>query len=234
MAHFILVISIIICESELLSDNNVNQYETDNISYWRSLSHFKPTMGKSYGKIQLRKEFEIKFKLICHSIKHDHPNNEFENIFRIGKNGLDYGCNCHGARYPAIYVDTKMSKFEFAISDESYCWRQYPFKSPCEACLSVDIGYIYHFYLKFNETIVKIEYKQYKQNNELIKRDIIYEGSRKGATNSNHLCRYQDIIISDPLNVAADVTLWDIEVRSFDTNLYCKQWEKYKNMHQDL
>eukprot|EP00483_Globobulimina_turgida_P013441 UN13465 len=219
---------IVIYGSELFkSPSNMNQlqneYETDNISYWKSLSYFKPKLGKSYGTIQLRKDFEIKFKLICHSIKHDHPNNEFENIFRIGKNGLDYGCNCHGSRYPALYIDTKLLKFEFAISDKSYCWRQYPFKSPCHQCLSVNIGSIYHFDLQFNETNVKIEYSHYTDNNQLIKHDIIYQGNRKAVTNNVDMCRHQDIIISDPLNVAADVTLWDIEVRSFDTNLYCKQ-----------
>lgn len=218
----------IVINCSVLKFDKINEYETDNKTYWKSLSKFEPIVGSSYGTIQLRKEMEIKFKLICHSVKHDHPNNDFENILRIGMNGLDYGCHVHGSRYPAIYIDTKLMKFEFCISDTRSCWRQYPL-------LPLHIGSVYHFALQFNETKVKIEYESYKKdNNELITRGVIYEGNREGMTNIHHLCRYHDIIISDPLNIAADVQLWDIEIKSFDTNLYCKQWEKYKNMHHEL
>ena len=208
---------------------NNNKYETDNKSYWKSLSHFKPMIGHSYGKIQLRKEMEIKFKLIVNDIKHNNPNNKFENILRIGINGLNYQCDVHGTRYPAIYIDTNKMKFEFSISDSNNCWRQY-------ALLPIIISSsIYHFYLKFNQTNVIIKYKHYnKNNNKLIENNIIYDKNRISSTNINHLCRFQDIIISDPLNIAADVDLWDIEINSFDSNLYCKQWEKYKNMHHEL
>lgn len=206
----------------------MNKYETDNISYWKSLSHFKPISGHSYGKIQLRKEMELKFKLIVNNIKHNHPNNKFENILRIGINGLNYQCDVHGTRYPAIYIDTNKMSLEFSISDSNNCWRQY-------ALLPIIISSIYHFYLKFNQTNVIIQYKHYdKHNNTLIENNIIYDKNRISSTNIQHLCRFQDIIISDPLNIAADVDLWDIEINSFDSNLYCKQWEKYKNMHHEL
>ena len=211
------------------------KYETDSVSFWRSSSYFKPILAKSYGKIQLRKEMEMKFKMICHSVRHDHPDNDYENILRIGQNGFDYGCGCHGSRYPAVYIDTKLLKFEFGISDSSLCWRQYPSASPCPECLSVNIGSTYDFHIKFNETNVYIEYHEYDADGQqLMDQGVIYDGQRHGVTNSNHLCRYQDIIISDPLNIAADVTLWDIEIRSIDIDSYCEQWEKYQRMHQEL
>ena len=159
--------------SDILLDTGSNRYETDNISYWRSLSRFKPELGKSFGTIQLRQTIEMKFKLICHSVRHDHPNNDYENIFRVGRNGLDYGCDIHGARHPAVYIDTKGMKFEFAISDEQSCWMQYPRKAPCPHCLSVELGAIYHFELRFNESNVHIEYEKYNKRQQLIKSDVL-------------------------------------------------------------
>ena len=220
--------------SDILVEPESNQYDTDNKSYWRSLSQFKPELGKSFGVIQLRQSMEMEFKVICHSVKHDHPNNDYENIFRIGTNGLDYGCNTHGARYPAVYIDTKGMKFEFAISDRGSCWEQYPRKAPCPHCLDVELGAIYHFAMRFNESNVHIEYDLYNKRKQLVKSDVIFHGKRRSTSILSHLCRYQDVIISDPLNVAADVTLWDIDIRSSDTNLYCRQWEKYQQMHRDL
>eukprot|EP01083_Nonionella_stella_P235734 828615_1 len=212
-----------------------NQFETNNVSYWRSISHFKPSPGVSYGTILLTNDVEMRFKLICHNINKHSDGNEFENIFRIGRNGLNYGCDYHGSRYPALYIDTKLMKFEFAISDTDYCWRQYPFKSPCNECLSVQIGSIYYFKIQFNQTNVNIIYDHYSEDMEIIKQnEIIYDGNKKGRSNKNHLCHLQDIIISDPLNIAADVTLWDIEILSFDPGLHCKEIKHYASMHQEL
>ena len=177
----------------------------------------------------------MEFKLICHHVRTDHNDNDFENIFRIGTYGLNHECNVHGSRYPALYIDTKLMKFEFGITDKDFCWRQYPFSSPCNQCLTVEIDHIYHFELKFNETNVNITYDHYDKNMKAMElKQIMYNGDRKGVTNKNNLCKYLDIIISDPLNIAADVTLWDIEIHSFDTGSYCKNLQEYNSMHHEL
>lgn len=196
----------------ILSLTCTNEYESNGISFWRSTSPFCPIVGETYSTLEIRNALFMQFKLIYKSAS----SAEFENVFRIGKNGQSRACVEHGSRYPSLYVDAQNLLFMFAISDIESCWEQYPEGN--NARTSIEINATYDFIIHYNATNVSITYSKLSTNGSFEENGIIFVGERQDVTHADILYTTADVIFSDPRNNASDAILWDIEIYSYDMN----------------
>ena len=184
----------------------MNQYESDGDSYWRSLSHFRPIQNTTFGSILLKQSFYMKFNLIWHGFSDDAQSN-FEGVFRIGIPSTNvYDCFGHATRYPALYIDKNNKAIQFTISDDIDCW---------------GVGLLNITYDKLKENIVYTIIIKYNQSSVYIEinNEILFNGKRPGNTPNTMLYTKQAIMISDGLDPAANITLYDISIISYDNIL---------------
>lgn len=189
------------------SSTVTNEFETDDNSYWRSKSYFHPVSNSSYGSIEMRNSFYMKFNMIWHGLSSIDANRPFEGIFRIGTQSTNvHGCDGHATRYPALYVDRKDKSLQFSISDSIDCW-------------GVSLINVSYYKLEKNQLYdISI---QYNQQSMIIRvnDDILYNDRRPGVTPNNILNTTQSIMISDAIDPAANVTLYDMIIISYDDDL---------------
>ena len=75
---------------------------------------------------------------------------------------------------------------------------------------------IYHFIIDYNQTFVSISVSEINAtNHEIIQPQHIISSSSR-YNDDSLLDEFMDIIISDPLTVAANVTILDLNIYSYD------------------
>ena len=204
-------------------------YDTDNDTYWRSLSYFTPLRGSRYGTITRRKSmyFAVSFQSFGKT-----QWGEWENLIRslllnlnyvtyildsnrVGEfgNGNDSGCNEHGRRFPGLFILPNRNSLQISLSDLTECWYV------IEKNLNIDEDIIYNIIINYNQTHSTISLSTNNAtNNELIESEHLI--SNTSRTNDDSLLNQtMDIIISDPLTDAANVQLFNILILSYDDTL---------------
>ena len=192
--------------SFVLSTNNrlFNQYESDGINYWASLSTFIPTRNASYGKIQIKNKMFFQWDLFWFDVVMN--GTDYENIFRVGNHGYDTNnCDQHAHRYPGLYINTNTKKLQIAVSDNNDCWGNHYE----EIDFTLTPNTKYSFTMQYTqETLVVV-----------CNGSPIYTGNRLGITPNDTLYSFVDVIISDPLNTAANCTIDDLLIVSYEHRL---------------
>eukprot|EP01084_Bolivina_argentea_P181630 313655_1 len=212
LLHLILLLFIYSLFQIPISTSPSNQYETDNDTYWKSISSFRPSPGATYERLKRRKSmyFALKFEFYGKT-----AHNTWENILRIGDYGTatSYDCDEHGNRYPALFILPSNNGLQISLSDESDCW------FVIESNYHLIQNIIYSLIIQYNETHSSVEISTYNATtNQIIKP--LHLISNTSRTNDNTLLgKYMDIIISDPLATPANVLLWDIIIISYDNIL---------------
>ena len=147
---------------------DANTFETDNKTYWRSTSLFKPISSRSYGLIEIGSGMHMEFKIIYHGRS---TINKWENIFRIGYKS-DNGNNCYhgGSRFPSFWIVSTMGTFDFSISDQDNCFRsytQYQQLRNIEYSIIIDYNQTW-IYIQINDEIHINQSRQFGISQDLI------------------------------------------------------------------
>eukprot|EP01084_Bolivina_argentea_P170415 295313_1 len=180
-------------------------FSSDGSSFWRSSSVFHPIQNHQYGKIKVKKSFYMKFDLIWHGFS-TNSNRPYESILRIGIPSTNVAdCNGHATRYPALYLDKNAKALQFSISDHIDCWGV----GLLNASYNLKINTLYTIKLHYNSSWVRIQ----------INDDILYNNKRPGHTPSDILYKTVSVMFSDSLDPAANVTLSNIIILSYDNIL---------------
>eukprot|EP01083_Nonionella_stella_P143855 447940_1 len=170
-----------------------------NTSHWRSLSAFVPIENTAYSGIYLEEAVSMEYKFIYHG----RTSNTFENVFRVGKSGRNT-CNEAGTRYPSMWLHPSDDSFLISISHQDLCWE-------------TSIGYhpiqrhkMYQIYIEFNETW---RFVSISDDSATI---ILINSQRQSPTPTSLLNTFMNVWISSDHNPAANVTLYDISIRTWN------------------
>jgi len=115
-------------------------------------------------------------------------------------------CNGHATRYPALYLDTSRNAIQFALSNTIDCWGVGLLNASLPNLL---IGHHYALRITYNASRVRITADD----------AVIFDGARRGSTPSHLLGSLASIMIADSVDTAANVTLRDIVIQTYDGTL---------------
>jgi len=112
-------------------------------------------------------------------------------------------CNGHATRYPALYLDRSRSAVQFALSNDIDCWGVGLLNASLNH-LQPDHPYAIRFVHNTSHVRITADDRT------------IFDGARRGVTPSHMLGSMAAVMISDSVDHAANVTLSDIVIRSYD------------------
>lgn len=190
----------IIWTTSLLNIAQSNKFETDGLNYWASLDSFVPIRNATYGTIQIKSKMFLQWKLHWYGSSHL-PS--YRSILRIGDTNTNPSCDGYPGGYPAIYANSRSGALQITISDTVDC-RGLHYQS-IDYKLSTNTEY--NFLLQITDSAVAL----------FVNGESIYSGTRPGPTHNDTLGSLANIMISDGLYLAANCTINDLLILSYDT-----------------
>lgn len=192
--------------------NSLNEYVSDNDTFWQSISDFVPVnngpTGVSYGVLTLRDSLYMKFDIILHAYQDSNGN-----VFRIGYDSIDDdefnpSCDAFYSNYPS-FAENDGNTNRFFLSQQTRCFKQY-------SAIKLSQGVKYTFVINYNDDRVTILYK-----NESVSDYMIYVDAARTGTDPNFFNTTVKIWIPTDYPsagfpvVAANATLSNISIVSY-------------------
>ena len=120
----------------------INEYMTDNETYWKSTSTFIPRSSSSYGYIKIGYNMHMEFDIIWNGRTNTNNNIQYQQFFRISSSLDSSDDNNIITYYPSLYLQPQQNSFSISVCNKQFDINQ----------LQLTSSNKYHIIISFNTT----------------------------------------------------------------------------------